>query len=162
MPPRDANIAWTLTGRAETDPNLPAVIQPISRHKNPAARHYQTTTFAELEAASNRLAHALWAAGIVPGKRAVLMVRPSLEFFSLTFAVFKAGIIPVFIDPGMGIKGLGKCINESRATAFIGIPQAHFARRIFRWGSNSINQRIVIRPGDELDYCTLCPVFQRA
>jgi olefin beta-lactone synthetase len=155
MPPRDANIAWTLTGRAETDPNLPAVIQPISRHKNPAARHYQTTTFAELEAASNRLAHALWAAGIVPGTRAVLMVRPSLEFFSLTFAVFKAGIIPVFIDPGMGIKGLGKCINESRATAFIGIPQAHFARRIFRWGRNSINQRIVIRPGDELDYCTI-------
>ena len=30
------------------------------------------------------------------------MVRPSLEFITLTFALFKAGAVIVLIDPGMG------------------------------------------------------------
>ncbi len=147
-PRRDNNIAWTLTLRAETDPDLAAVIMPASRHKDISRRHYRTTIFAELESASNRMAHALLAAGMPPGTRAVLMVRPSLEFFSLTFAVFKSGITPIFIDPGMGIRGLGQCIAESRATAFIGIPQAHFARRLFGWGRGAINQFVVIKSDD--------------
>ncbi|MFM7318765.1 MAG: fatty acid CoA ligase family protein [bacterium] len=144
-PRRENNIAWTLTTRAATDPGLSAVIAPTSHHNDISRRRYKTTTFAELEISANRLAHALLASGITPGTRAVLMVRPSLEFFSLTFAVFKAGIIPIFIDPGMGIRGLGHCIAESQATAFIGIPQAHFARRLFGWGRGAIDKFVMIR-----------------
>ena len=145
----DANIAWTLTQRAASDPSLAAVHQPGSG-KDPLSRVYQTLSFQGLEEYSNKLANALLDCGIKPGTRAVLMVKPSFEFFGLTFAVFKAGIIPVFIDPGMGIKGLGKCIADSQAEAFIGIPAAHLARRIFGWGRGSLNQFVVIKSGNRL------------
>ena len=145
----DANIAWTLTQRAASDPSLAAVHQPGSG-KDPLGRVYQTLSFQELEEYSNKLANALLDCGIKPGTRAVLMVKPSFEFFGLTFAVFKAGIIPVFIDPGMGIKGLGKCIADSQAEAFIGIPAAHLARRIFGWGRGSLNQFVAIKSGNRL------------
>ena len=36
------------------------------------------------------------------------MVRPSLDFFSLIFAPFKAGSVPVLIDPGIGLSNLGR------------------------------------------------------
>lgn len=144
----DSNIALTLTQRASTHPDLTAVFEASSRHKDPARRFYQSISFSELETFSNQLAHALLESGISPGTRAVLMVKPSSEFFALSFAVFKAGIIPVLIDPGMGIKGLGKCIDESRATAFIGIPVAHLARKLFGWGRNSLNQFVTIKPSE--------------
>ena len=32
------------------------------------------------------------------------MVRPGLDFFSLVFALFKAGVVPVVIDPGIGLR----------------------------------------------------------
>ena len=143
MPSRDVNIAWTLTDRAVSDPSSIAVYEP-ERGRDPAKRRYAATTFAELEADANRLAHALQQCGIGPGTRAVLMIPPSRAFFTLTFAVFKAGVIPVFIDPGMGIKGLGKCIAASRATAFVGIPKAHIARRLFGWGKGRFTHFVSI------------------
>ncbi len=144
MSSSDANIAWTLTQRAESDPDLAAIHQP-GKGRDPLSRYYETLTFKELEDYSNQLANALLGSGIKPGSRAVLMVRPSVEFFGLTFAVFKAGIIPVFIDPGMGVRGLGKCIEESRATAFIAIPAAHWARRLFGWGRGQLKQFVMIK-----------------
>ena len=147
--PMDANIAWTLTARAASDPDLTAIYEP-GPQKDPAKRIYKTTSFKELEAYSNQLAHALLQAGFKPGSRAVLMVKPSLAFFGLTFAVFKAGIIPVFIDPGMGIKGLGRCMAGSRATGFIGIPPAHLARRLFGWGRGQFEQFAKVGQGDTI------------
>ncbi|MFM1802165.1 MAG: hypothetical protein RJA81_1517 [Planctomycetota bacterium] len=145
----DENIALTLTQRALSDPSLIAVLEPASRHRNPLKRRYREICFGELEKSSNQLANGLVLAGIKPGTRAVLMVKPSFDFFCLTFACFKSGIIPVFIDPGMGVKGLGKCIQESRATAFIGIPKAHFARRLFGWGRSSLSMFVTIHTGKD-------------
>lgn len=143
--PPDANIAWTLTARAASDPRLIAIYEP-GRGKEPKTRHYSATAFEELEIYANRLAHLLIDSGLKPGTRAVLMVKPSLEFFGLTFAVFKAGVVPVFIDPGMGLKGLGKCIAESKATAFVGIPAAHLARGLFGWGRGQLTHFVKIKP----------------
>lgn len=145
----DANIAWTLTARAASDPSLVAIYEP-GPQKDPDKRVYQATTFQELEVYSNQLAHALLQAGFKPGSRAVLMVKPSRAFFGLTFAVFKAGIIPVFIDPGMGVKGLGRCMAGSQATGFIGIPPAHLARRVFGWGRGQFEQFAKIGQGETI------------
>ncbi len=62
------------------------------------------------------------------------MVTPSLEFFALTFALFKLGAVVVLIDPGMGTKNLGVCLAEADPEAFIGIPKAHVARLLLRLG----------------------------
>ncbi len=40
--------------------------------------------------------------GAEPGMRMALLVRPGIDFISLVFAMFKAGLVIVLIDPGMG------------------------------------------------------------
>jgi acyl-CoA synthetase (AMP-forming)/AMP-acid ligase II len=78
--------------------------------------------------------------------RTVLMVKPSLEFFALTFALFKAGIVPVMIDPGLGVKQLKACLAEVEPEAFIGIPAAHAARIVLGWGRHSIRHLVTVGP----------------
>ncbi|NRA37987.1 MAG: AMP-binding protein, partial [Planctomycetes bacterium] len=84
--------------------------------------------------------------GIIPGMRCVLMVKPSIEFFTLTFALLKIGAVMVCIDPGIGLKNLRTCIAESDAEAFIGISKAHYARKILRWKSPSLKKFFVVGP----------------
>src|SRR5262249_24056228 len=78
------------------------------------------------------------------GVRTVLMVKPSLEFFALTFALFKIGAVPVFVDPGMGIRHLGRCLHEAEPEAFIGIPRAHLARLLFGWARRTIRHVVTV------------------
>ncbi|PIW60292.1 olefin beta-lactone synthetase [Shewanella sp. CG12_big_fil_rev_8_21_14_0_65_47_15] len=99
---------------------------------------YQELDFVSLDRQSDAIAFALNAHGIKRGMKAVLMVTPSLDFFALTFALFKAGIIPILVDPGMGINNLKQCFAEAAPDAFIGIPKAHIARRLFGWGKGSV------------------------
>ncbi len=68
----------------------------------------------------------------------MVMVPPSLEFFAVTFALFKIGAVPVLIDPGMGVKNLGRCIAEAAPATFIGIRKALLGKLILRWGRKSI------------------------
>ncbi|MCJ8320242.1 MAG: fatty acid CoA ligase family protein [Colwellia sp.] len=99
---------------------------------------YHEINFFDLNRQSDEIAFALNQYGIKRGMKTVLMVTPSIEFFALTFALFKAGIVPILVDPGMGVKNLKQCFAESSPDAFIGIPKAHIARKLFGWGKSSI------------------------
>jgi acyl-CoA synthetase (AMP-forming)/AMP-acid ligase II len=103
---------------------------------------HRAITFAELNADSDAIAHGLSASGITRGTRTVLMVPPSPDFFALTFALFKVGAVPVLIDPGMGVKNLGKCLAEAQPEVFIGIAKAHTARRLLGWGRKTIRTSV--------------------
>ncbi|GLS91520.1 peptide synthase [Psychromonas marina] len=105
---------------------------------------YQEMDFAQLHQRSDQIAFALNQYGLKSGDKAVLMVTPSLDFFSITFALFKAGIVPILVDPGMGTKNLKQCFKEAKPDAFIGIPKAHFARRLFGWGRETIKHNITV------------------
>jgi len=105
---------------------------------------YQEMNFAQLNQRSDEIAFALNQYGLVAGDKAVLMVTPSLDFFSITFALFKAGIIPILVDPGMGTKNLKQCFAEAQPDAFIGIPKAHAARRLLGWGRDTIKHNITV------------------
>ena len=70
--------------------------------------------------------------GVQPGTRLVLMVPPSIDFISLVFAMFKAGVVTVLIDPGMGRRNLIRCLAESEPEGFIGIPLAQAVRTVLR------------------------------
>ncbi|MBU2870894.1 olefin beta-lactone synthetase [Colwellia sp. E2M01] len=105
---------------------------------------YQEIDFVTLHQRSDEIAYALNSYGIKSGMKAVLMVTPSIDFFALTFALFKAGIIPILVDPGMGIKNLKQCFAESKPDAFIGIPKAHIARLLFSWGKGSVKKYLTV------------------
>ncbi|MEK7793566.1 MAG: fatty acid CoA ligase family protein, partial [Candidatus Hydrogenedentota bacterium] len=98
---------------------------------------YTELTARELDDESNRVARGLQQYGIGRGARTVLMVTPSVEFFVLTFALFKAGAVPVMVDPGMGVRHLKTCLDEAAPGAFIGIPKAHAARVLLGWARSA-------------------------
>ncbi|WP_010581629.1 fatty acid CoA ligase family protein [Schlesneria paludicola] len=137
------NIASHLTDMAVRSPEQLAVLFPQSRDRS-GKTEYAQYTYHRLEEESNFLAAGLDSMGIGRGVKTVLMVPPSLEFFSLTFALFKVGAIPVMVDPGMGIKNLGKCLAEAEPTAFIGVTKAHVARLLFRWARRSLKQLVTV------------------
>lgn len=101
-------------------------------------------TFKELDETSGALARGLESVGIGRGVRTVLMVKPSLDFFTLTFALFKCGAVPVVVDPGMGLANLGVCLAEAEPEAFIGIPQAHAARILLGWAKGTIRSKVTV------------------
>jgi acyl-CoA synthetase (AMP-forming)/AMP-acid ligase II len=67
-----------------------------------------------------------------------------MEFFALTFALFKVGAVLVLIDPGMGIKSLSQCLKEAEPEAFIGIGKAHAARLLFGWGKGTLKTIVTV------------------
>src|SRR5688572_7067189 len=95
------NIAATLVATASRQPWTLALVEPRGGVRHGDVR-YRQLTYRELDAESDRLARGLARVGITPGMRTALMVPPSLEFYSLTFALFKLGAVVVLIDPGMG------------------------------------------------------------
>ncbi|MGV8121058.1 MAG: AMP-binding protein, partial [Candidatus Xenobiia bacterium LiM19] len=137
------NIASHLPAMAEIKPHMPAVVFPEGR--DAAGRvSYTHLTLRQLNDLSDGIAHGLVKIGIERNTRTVLMVKPSLDFFALTFALFKVGAVPVIIDPGIGLKSLGKGIEEAEPGAFIGIPKAQMARAVLGWGRRSIKISVTV------------------
>ena len=128
---RIVNVAFRLTASAERDPNGVAVAMPARRDRK-GRRQYQSVTFRELDEDSDRLADGLLSLGARRGMRLVLMVRPSIDFISLVFAMFKAGVVTVLIDPGMGRKNLIRCLEDVQPEGFVAIPLAHAIRVFLR------------------------------
>jgi len=129
------NIAAHLPLLAERRPDQPAVIHPK------AGTHL---TFRQLNEECDRYARGLSRLGFGPGTRTLLMVKPGGRFFSLTFALFKLGAVPVLIDPGMGKANLLGCIEEAEPEAFIAVPAAHAARVFFPRAFRSVKMAVTV------------------
>ena len=130
------NIAAALSTMAASQPDRMAMAWPDGHGG------FDQVSFRELDEDSGRLAAALTAYGIRRGTRTVLMVTPGRDLFAVTFALFKAGAVPVMVDPGMGLKNLKTCLAEAEPEAFIGIPKAHAARVILGWGKRTIRTHV--------------------
>ncbi|MCU8070769.1 olefin beta-lactone synthetase [Shewanella sp. SM32] len=143
----DANICRHLKQAAHAIPHHLAVAVQSAQGASVANLRYSELDFLNLDRQSDAIAFALNAHGIERGMKAVLMVTPSLDFFALTFALFKAGVIPILVDPGMGIRNLKQCFAEAAPDAFIGIPKAHIARRLFGWGKGNIKSLLNVDDG---------------
>ena len=101
-------------------------------------------TFKELEQESSRLASGLVQFGMKSGERVLLMVPYGIDFVTLTFAMFKAGLIPVLIDPGLGKKNVLKCIKQVQPHGMIAIPLAHAIKKIFPANFKSIQHNVTV------------------
>ena len=123
------NVAHHLRSVAARAPYRRAVVYPAGRdYLNRVA--YTHLTYLQLDHESDCVAFGLEQAGISRGMRTILMVRPSIEFFTLVFAMFKVGCVPVVVDPGMGIARMLSCLQESRPEAMVGISAAHALRKL--------------------------------
>ncbi|MCG8409188.1 MAG: AMP-binding protein [Phycisphaerales bacterium] len=143
--PADAliNVAAHLPEMARRHPEKRAIVHRTGRDADGRAV-YSHLTFLELDQETDRYAHGLEQAGIRRGMRTILMVRPSLEFFTLTFALYKVGAVPVLIDPGMGKRRMVDCLQKVAAEAFVGISLAHLLRVLHPGAFGSIKVSITV------------------
>src|SRR5690625_4631615 len=122
------NIAAALPRLAAEDPDRVAM-----RYPGRDGRYANALSYGELDQRSNAIAAGLASHGIARGSRTGVMVRPTPEFFLLMFALFKAGAVPVLVDPGIDKRALRQCLDEAGPHAFVGIPLAMFARALLGW-----------------------------
>ncbi|MCI1711251.1 MAG: fatty acid CoA ligase family protein [Chiayiivirga sp.] len=142
---KPCNIAAALPGIAAERPDAVAIRCPGGTRTDGRVEYDVALSYRELDYRSDRIAAALARIGIVRGTRTALMVRPSPELFLLMFALFKAGAVPVLIDPGISRRALKQCLDEAAPEAFIGIPLAQAARVLLGWARRSV--RIVVTVG---------------
>ncbi|MBS1965149.1 MAG: AMP-binding protein, partial [Chloroflexi bacterium SZAS-1] len=139
----NTNIARYLPLMAAERPDQVAVLRRSGRDASGQAR-YEQLSFAELNRSSDAYARGLTRYGIGAGTRVLLMVPPGLPLIALTFALLKAGCVPILIDPAMGRANLATCIAESQPEALIGVPAAHLARLLFRRACRTITRTVMV------------------
>ena len=125
------NVAARLTEMARTRPDAVAVVEPLG-YDAAGHRRYRHVTFRELDEDSDRIARGMLDAGAARGMRLALLVRPGIDFISLVFAMLKAGVVTILIDPGMGGRKLIHCLAEAEPEGFVAIPPAHAVRVFLR------------------------------
>ena len=125
------NVGMRLSEVAAEMPDAMAVAVPGKRPAT-GVRSYDQVNFAQLDEDSNKLAAGFQAMGIPVGSRLVLAVPPSIEFVTLVFAMLKAGMVMVLVDPGMGRRNLLRCLEEVQPAGFVGIPLVQAVRSVFR------------------------------
>ncbi|MBM9613420.1 AMP-binding protein [Desulfobulbus rhabdoformis] len=101
-------------------------------------------SFSQVAEASEGFAGALYERGVRRGDRVMLMVRPSMDFVCLTFALFQLGAVIILIDPGMGYQNLLRCIGSVKPDILVGISKAIIFSRLFPRPFGSVRKRILV------------------
>jgi olefin beta-lactone synthetase len=139
-----ANIAACLPRIAAERPEQIAIRCPSGRRADGGVAYAHELSYHDLDRRSGHIAGGLLDAGIARGMRCALMVRPSPELFLLMFAMFRAGIVPVLIDPGISKRALKQCLAEAAPEGFIGIPLAHLARVLLGWARAHVRHVVTV------------------
>ena len=140
------NIAFSLERVAQNHPNQTAVTES----------HTGTSiSFQELDDESSRIASGLNQYGFKKGDRVLLFIPFSIKFISVAFALFKAGAIPILIDPGLGKKNILRCIKETEAQGIIATPVVHLVSKFFQKYFRNLKHRVTTNSCWLWQGCTL-------
>lgn len=142
--PGSLNIANLVRKMAHDFPDVTAVIVQQGAHHSSGPKISAQLSFSQLQHSIDAAARGLIEEGFQPGMRVAVMVKPGIEFLQVVFALFTIGATVVVVDPGLGLTGIGTCLNEVQPAAFIGIPLAQMARLLFGWGKTSIRKTITV------------------
>lgn len=143
--PELINIADILALRAEQQGDQAAIRCPGGKGGNGFRRYDDTISYTALHERSTAIAKGLQAYGIGQGVRAAVMLKPSIDFFLVMFALLKTGAVPVLIDPGIARSALKQCLAEAQPKALIGIPLAQAAKLVLGWAP-SVRLKVTAGP----------------
>jgi acyl-CoA synthetase (AMP-forming)/AMP-acid ligase II len=115
------NIVELLRTQSAARPHAAAI---IDTHRG----HTRITTFAALEAASAQLAARLQQAGLRQGDVVLVFVPMSAELYSILGALFRLGLVAMFIDPAAGAQHIAECCKLAAPRALIAGAKAHALR----------------------------------
>lgn len=129
---RDGNVASRLTLVAKLMPSAVSIAESNGTAGSGGQRGYSLTTFENLDQRSTDIAKGLLAWGVKPGMRIGMLVPFSASFIELVFALLKAGVVVILIDPGIGRKHLVRCLSDAKPDGFVGIPKAQAIRTVLQ------------------------------
>jgi olefin beta-lactone synthetase len=92
-----------------------------------------STSWTDLHQRVKRIAVGLRATGLEPGDRVALLIPPGPDLVAVLYGCWRAGLVTVMADKGLGLRGLGRAIRGSRPAWIIGPPNALAAARTMRW-----------------------------
>ena len=98
----------------------------------------RSVTFAELAADVDSVASGLHSAGVLAGDRVALLVPPGVDLSVCLYACWKMGAVAVFVDAGLGVRGIGTALRSAAPDYLIGIPRALVAARVMDWPGKRI------------------------
>jgi acyl-CoA synthetase (AMP-forming)/AMP-acid ligase II len=138
-----SNVARHLRIAATDRPEGLATKSPVSVSPTGEVRH-ETRTFRQLDQESDAAAAHLAQAGLAPGDRVLLAVRPGHDLIVGMFALLKLGAVPVAIDPGMGWSAFLDCVRRSRPTALVGVRAASLLSRLPFAAFRTLRTRVTV------------------
>ncbi|SVC38844.1 uncharacterized protein METZ01_LOCUS291698, partial [marine metagenome] len=101
-------------------------------------------SFQELDRKSSKTASGLNQYGFKKSDRILLFVPFGIRFISIVFALFKAGTVPILIDPGLGKRNVLKCIRETEPQGIIASPLIQLTSIFFSKSIRNIKHKITI------------------
>jgi len=102
------NLATILTESAVSYPD-----KPVAFHDG------KTLSYAELDAASHRVAGGLLAEGLTRGDRVAVQMANGFDFLVAYFAILKAGLVMVPVNPLLKAAELGHILSDCGAVALV-------------------------------------------
>lgn len=147
-------IAEMFRSIATSKPHDVAVIAPFGVD-GAGRRAYVQQTYRQMDEDSSRLAHGLVNLGLGRGSRAIVMMKSSIDYFSLVLALFRIGAVPVHIDVGMDLENAGRCIAEAEPDAFFGDAETFTASVLLGWGKESVRIRVRVGKPQEISGISL-------
>lgn len=136
------NITYHLKSKAETSPNDNALLLP-----NSDCTDFRKISFKQLDRYSDAFGQHLENSGAIRGNTALVMVRPGLELIGIAFALLKKGIVPVLMDPGMGLRPFLQCIERTKPDYLIGITPAIILSKLLPKSFRSIKKNFWVKEG---------------
>jgi len=135
------NVARYLRAHATATPDATALMVPKKPWRMDRLE-WTRATFSELDQQSDAIADMLERSGVQRGERAVILVPPSLELYASIFALFKLGVVPVMLDPGMGPRALLSCIERTAPTILLADPRVHALSTVVRRPFSTVRLRV--------------------
>ena len=111
------NIAHILTEQASIRPRSTAIIDICGGRS-------RALSFREMERASGRAATLLTGAGLRAGDRVLVLQPMSAELYIALTALFRLGLVAMFLDPSAGRGHIAGCCEIAPPQAFIGSAKA--------------------------------------
>ncbi len=94
-------------------------------------KQVQRLSYFELVEIVEQLKKQIQHSALRPGDRAAVFVPMGFRFLPLVYALLECRIIPVFIDPGMGMGNLRSCLKQAQCQALIADPRFLIIAKLF-------------------------------
>jgi olefin beta-lactone synthetase len=141
----DPSLFTRFTQTVERTPEKPVFIHPMGSAARPGGHPtWKAVSYRQFAERIDCFARGLASYGLEPGTRAALMVPPGVDLFALTLAMLKSGVVPVMVDPAIGLRNVTPCLAECQPTVYFGSPLTHAVRRIFGWGRASLRLNLTL------------------